>query len=678
MAGACLFGLMQYECEDHRPPPPALSRRLAAHRRIFALLRGDEFPEVLARTCARVSGHMLRLGSENPFVAAIDLAQSLSAQEDPNAPLLLLAAFDLHEARTQSLEAAAETLVSDSALALRATVDRLLSAWNPDGAFVAATLGGGRATRDDRLWVADQSRHIYALARAYEFTGDLKQLGYANALADAFRVRFIDRSVSPPSLHEMVQWDPVAKRSLVKGPAMMNAAVQACGIAGLVALYRVTKNEALLRDIHGLHAGFIERFHDMNDGGFLEQVARNGGESEGFKSYASTVGVATSYLLDLDGTDCASGAPDYRRYLRELADIVVDRFLDEQSGFVIEHFDAHWNPAWRGWQRQEVDGMSFTIGRVGRDMRTAWFLLRMFETTGTERYLRAALRIVSAMLAYGFDWIEGGVFDCAKREETDAAKRWMWGKRKAWWHQGDAIKAFVLALKLGVLREVEVLQGTGKQALEMTLAFWQRHARATGDEYEYVTANGNPVAGTVCPIGKAGYNMAELLATATQSPGISPEDDLNAVEALRTPFLEGLRSGAALDALRPLLEDMHIRCLLNHPNAIGLTPVMLSAAFGRLDVLCALEARGAFVDAINEHTGENILHYAAMAGARGEAVKRYILDHHSEILARFDDCSPSNNKSGGATTSAFNARNVVVPFVADRTTPAEGRTERRS
>ena len=28
---------------------------------------------------------------------------------------------------------------------------------------------------------------------------------------------------------------------------------------------------------------------------------------------------------------------------------------------------------------------------------------------------------------------------------------------------------------------------------------------------------------------------------------------------------------------------------------------------------------------------------------RGEAVKRYILDHHSEILARFDDCSPSND-----------------------------------
>lgn len=171
-------------------------------------------------------------------------------------------------------------------------------------------------------------------------------------------------------------------------------------------------------------------------------------------------------------------------------------------------------------------------------------------------------------------------------------------------------------------------------------------------------------------------NTGTLVSDCTHTLRATPENELSDVEALCTPFLEGLRSGARLDALRRLLDDMHIRCLLNHPNAIGLTPVMLSAAFGRLDVLCALEARGAFVDAINEHTGENVLHYAAMAGDRGEAVKRYILDHHPEILARFDDCSPSNN-SGRATTSAFNAKNVVVPYVADRTTPAEGRTKRR-
>lgn len=106
-------------------------------------------------------------------------------------------------------------------------------------------------------------------------------------------------------------------------------------------------------------------------------------------------------------------------------------------------------------------------------------------------------------------------------------------------------------------------------------------------------------------------------AVATHASGAAP--------LLRTPFVEALRNGAPLDALQPLVDQFDTQGTINRANVVGLTAAMLAAAFGRLDVLRALEARGAVLDAINTHTGENILHYAAMAGSGGEAIERYVL-----------------------------------------------------
>lgn len=139
--------------------------------------------------------------------------------------------------------------------------------------------------------------------------------------------------------------------------------------------------------------------------------------------------------------------------------------------------------------------------------------------------------------------------------------------------------------------------------------------------------------------------------TATQAAG--------AASRLRTPFVEALRNGTPLDALQPLVDQIDAQGLINRANGIGLTAAMLAAAFGRLDVLGALEARGAALDAINPHTGENVLHYAALASSGGEAIERYVLER-CPALGASDQALPADSSS--PLDAAADRGDVVVPI----------------
>lgn len=399
-------------------------------------------------------------------------------------------------------------------------VDRFLVSWDEQGRYIPENIDAQGNVLNHRLTALTQSRHLYGLAQGYLATGSSLYAHKATQLADSFLRNFVadtaDGRHVPPFFHEQVEM--IGATATPVESSVLTANQQAYGLAGLVALYKATEDPALLARIRTLHQAFVQRFHDDVQGGFFDHAAVAGARPDTFKSYNSMLYVACAYLKDLAEVDRGAGAPDYSRLLNEIATIVADRFLDPRTGFIIENFDANWKPAWRDWQQQGP----FTIGIVGHNMQTAWFLLRMHESTGNNRYREASVSIMNSMLERGYDWNHGGFYNAAKREEQDPSQRWMWGTSKAWWQQAEGMQALMLADKLGVLKEVRCQQGTGSTALWGAIAFWRHFARPEGGEYKEVEENGKAIDGNLGEFGKATYHVSQLAQVAMETGGISP------------------------------------------------------------------------------------------------------------------------------------------------------------
>lgn len=434
-------------------------------------------------------------------------------------------------APTVRASALARAAVPQLAQNATAAVDRFLARWDDAGHFIPENLDGNGAVKDTKLSALTQSRHLYGLVHAAANTGNPEYLNKARELASTMLQHFVGREVDgkpvPPFFHEQVEMSGASPMSQASAAGGNNLTVnqQAYGLAGLVALYGATRDPALLKEIRDLHTSFVERFHDSRAGGFFDHAHANGSGHDGLKSYNSTVYVAMSYLADLAAVDRGPGAPDYSGLLRELANLVADKFPDPKTGFIVENFDADWRPAWREWQVQQAQGADgaprdVTIGIVGHNTQAAWFLLRSYEQTGDLKLRDTAVTLLNNMLEKGYDAANGGFFNAAKREETRPEERWMWGTNKAWWQQAEGMQALMLADKLGLLDRIGGGGVSGRQALEGTLQFWQHFSRPGGGEYAEVARDGTAVPGDLGAFGKATYHVSQLADVARDAAGL--------------------------------------------------------------------------------------------------------------------------------------------------------------
>lgn len=460
---------------------------------------------------------------------AVDLRQGGISVEGGGKSSLFALRLGVHGPKVGASDIAREAapaLVTNATAAM----DRFLANWNAAGRFIPENVDGNGAVNDTKLSTLTQSRHLYGLVHAATNTGNPMYLQRARELGETILKHFVGREVNgkavPPFFHEQVEMNGAKAVSQASSAGGDNLTVnqQAYGLSGLVALYGATKDPALLKEIRALHTSFVERFHDERTGGFFDHAHADGSGNDGLKSYNSTVYVAMSYLADLAAVDTGPGAPDYRAHLRELADLVVEKFPDPKTGFIVENFDADWRPAWREWQVQQAPGaegapQTFSIGIVGHNTQAAWFLLRMFEQTGDAKYRDTAVTLLNNMLAKGYDAEQGGFYNAAKREETRPGERWMWGTNKAWWQQAEGMQALMLADKLGVLKRIGADGVSGRQALEDTLSFWSHFSRPGGGEYAEVARDGTPVPGDLGGFGKATYHVSQLAEVARDAAG---------------------------------------------------------------------------------------------------------------------------------------------------------------
>ncbi len=387
----------------------------------------------------------------------------------------------------------------------------------------------GRATADITQETATLARLLYGLSTTYLATGEPRFLEAAKAgvefQREAFRKILDDGSV-------LWSFGRRGNKELVASEGSDDVGTiplyeQIYALAGITAYYRATHDAQALNDIQLTLRSFEKYFRDPVHGGYYSHIdpltlradAESLGDNRARKNWNSVGDHGPAYLINLIAAlGPKSDRPDERELnalrdvaeniLKETSELIVRKFPDGGSPFVVERFDAQWNPdlTYR-WQQNR--------GVAGHDFKIAWNLTRMafhFEeqaqrnqTAGHSevaadysRRAREALdlarKLAKDMSDIGLDQVGGGVLDARERVSKDGVHRLPWGPSKDFWQQEQAILALLIVHQVAGVRPGEESQFLrDARATEM---FWNQNflSRSDGRVYFRVNENGQPVA----------------------------------------------------------------------------------------------------------------------------------------------------------------------------------------
>lgn len=457
--------------------------------------------------------------------------------------------------------------------------------WDPaSGSFASEISSDGKVLNDKRHLIST-SRMVYGLAHSVGL--DSSYLTYAKKQA-----KFLLELMTAQDQNGLYFKSAVdSKGNLIAPENKLVINYQAYGLNGLVALYKATKDPALLKKIEMIYGSFYKRFHDPVHLGFFDEFDNQSGKPIETKSYNSTVYVATSFLADLAELPTAKKA-HYVKTVEELADKVVQNFLDPKTGWIIENFTSDWKPDWRSWQ---VQGDS-TIGITGHNYQAAWFLLRATEfeeiSEGKKaQYLESAKSILTAMLrSESLDSENGGVFDAFKREADEP----MWHTNKAWWQQAEMILALTKAESVNLFTDADT-SIQARQARDKAVQFYFDNFvdYQNGGEFPVVQKNGTPVfTENKGQAGTGSYHQVELA--------------IMMKEYANRHFLTRASKRSASDSDR-----------------FDMNSAMRAAALGDIKSIKEAEAAGIDLKALNSNNA-SILYFAAQSSKNSVAVFDYI------------------------------------------------------
>ena len=212
---------------------------------------------------------------------------------------------------------------------------------------------------------------------------------------------------------------------------------QAFGIYALAEFYRATGNHSALERAAALYRCVEGHARDHVHGGYLERFTRDWAPmapcrwgamgNPSMKSQNTHLHIMEAYTNLLR----AWPDPELRGELRQLAEIMMNRFLNPANHHLRLYVDADWTP--------RSDGISY-----GHDIEFSWLLLETTEVLGEPdliaRAKAAAVQIARATLAEGLD-TDGGLMN-------EADPKGLRDSGKDWWPQAEAAIGFLNAYQV--------------------------------------------------------------------------------------------------------------------------------------------------------------------------------------------------------------------------------------
>ena len=355
------------------------------------------------------------------------------------------------------------------------------------------------------------SRLVYGLSSAYLMNGNPRVLRAAAELVRYQRERLRVESADGRTvhwLHALRDGRPIVASRFSDDEGTIPLYEQIYAIAGLTQYYRVTGDPEVLADIEKT-VRFMDHYYwdSTPAGGYFSHIHPGtlrpedaGGQNARKKNWNSVGDHLPAYLENLY---LGTRQPEYLQRMRELGSLIATHFPDPTSPFVLERFDAAWQPDLTySWQKNRAV--------VGHNLKIAWCLTRLYHLTGDRDYLGVARSAADKMLIHGQDPRRGGWYYVIERT-PDAHGRYehTWHDRKAWWQQEQGILAnYILFAETG---EAKYLNSARAGSGFFNLAFLDHD---DGEVFFDVQSDGTPyLIGDRADKGshsKSGYHILEL------------------------------------------------------------------------------------------------------------------------------------------------------------------------
>jgi cellobiose epimerase len=333
-----------------------------------------------------------------------------------------------------------------------------LKYWYPR---VMDTIDGGYLSRFSFDWKADtlqdkylvyEARHLWTTSFLYLFYPQRKQyLGYARYGFEFLRDHLWDTQYGGFFIATDRKGNPLA--SMIKEKRIYGQAFS---------LYALSQYYIASRDTSALQLAmreflWMEKYsHDSKYGGYWEFLYREGqpiqrddtfssplndNVARGYKDYNSSI-----HLLEaLSALYTASHDPLVKSRLEEMLDIVSNKLI-HPDGYLIQFFNADWTPVPTSILKQNAGTNLWYTDHItfGHDIETAYLLLDAAESLGINDslVLPISIRLTEHTLKYGWDKINGGIFDKGLYFSPDSVQ--IIDNHKSWWAEMEALNTLLL------------------------------------------------------------------------------------------------------------------------------------------------------------------------------------------------------------------------------------------
>lgn len=280
------------------------------------------------------------------------------------------------------------------------------------------------------------SRHVFSYSVGYLLTGEEKYLERASGIVDYLLENGWDR--------EYGGWFNALDRKGNIVDSAKDGFLQPYAITGLTMYYFVTHDKEVLEYIEQSNRIMEKYAWDSIYGGYYRSLNRDLSVQETDKDFSPQLAPVSGYLIYLYLT---TGYDVYLEQMEKIINTVIDSMSMPGEPWILERFDRSWN------YTQETRADSTEIN-TGHNIEVVWMLLRLYELTGNENYLKKARDLQEPLYTFGVSEDTGIWYQRLGR--TDPAHH---NNSSPWWIQayGNMLSLY-LYYATGKDRYLEVYQ----------------------------------------------------------------------------------------------------------------------------------------------------------------------------------------------------------------------------
>jgi mannobiose 2-epimerase len=297
--------------------------------------------------------------------------------------------------------------------------------------------------------IVQQARHVWSLSNAYEYYNDKKYLEYAKHGFEFLRDVMWDKEYS--GFYDLVDREGNIIKS--NGQIIKKAYGNTFALYGLAAYYRASGDTSALNLALQTFKWFEQNSYDAEYGGYFQFITREGKPFvDGFQGTPPKDQNSMIHILEAF-TELYKVWPNelLKERLSALLQLIRD-VVTTEAGYMNLFFDREMRHVSFRDLGKDIKPHQFELDHVsfGHDVEIAYLMLETSHLLGIENdttTMRVAINLVDHSIKFGFDKINGGLFDRGfyflNEDKPEIIK-----KSKEWWAQYEALNSFLLMSQL--------------------------------------------------------------------------------------------------------------------------------------------------------------------------------------------------------------------------------------